>query len=61
MERPFRLSIGGLRGARLAIAGQDRGDAAAEEGAELSVKPDTVGTFRVFLRAPAGLGQGEVR
>ena len=59
-ERSFCLTFAGLPGARLAIAGQNRGDAAAEDGAELSIKPDTIGTFRVLVRAPVGSAVGEV-
>ena len=59
-QRSFHLSVNGLPGARLAIAGQDGSDVAATEGADLAIKPDTVGTFRVFLRAPVRAGQVEV-
>jgi len=52
--RRFQLSVTGLPGARLAVAGQEGSDIPAEEGAELTVKPDTIGTFRVLLRAPVG-------
>ncbi len=58
--RSFQLSITGLPGARLAVAGQEGSDTPAEKGAGLRVKPDTIGTFRVLLRAPVGLGSGEV-
>jgi cytochrome c oxidase accessory protein FixG len=58
--RDFRLTAAGLQGARLAVAGQDSSDVPAEEGVELAVKPDTIGSFRVFLHAAVGSGRGEV-
>jgi len=59
VERRYGLSVAGLPGARLALAGADR-DADAEAGVALSVMPDSVGTFRAFLHAPPGAVQDEV-
>ncbi len=47
-ERVFALALSGLDRAAMQVVGQEN-DAAAPK---LAVKPDQVGTFRVFLRAP---------
>ncbi len=57
-ERRYLLSVAGLPGARLAIAGDDNSSAAAE-GVALAVQPDSVGTFRTFLHALPGTVHGE--
>jgi cytochrome c oxidase accessory protein FixG len=57
--RQYVLRITGLPGARLTIAGGDEA-AAAAAGVTLTVKPDSVGTFRALLHAPMGAGHGEV-
>lgn len=49
--RTFELSIAGLEGARLAVAGQ--GQAGTTE-AELAAEPDAVTTYRVYVSAPQG-------
>ena len=54
-SRRFVLSLEGLAGAHLAVAGQENGVAAPV----LTVGPDQVGTFRVFVTAPRPSLRGE--
>jgi cytochrome c oxidase accessory protein FixG len=56
--RRYALSVAGLPGARLAIAGEDETVPAAQ-GVVLAVEPDSVGTFRAFLHALPGTVHGE--
>ncbi|MGE5271615.1 MAG: cytochrome c oxidase accessory protein CcoG [Thiohalocapsa sp.] len=58
-ERQFVLTVGGLPAARLAVIGAEGGDRPAASGATLAVRPDSVGTYRVLLRAPPGTVDGE--
>ena len=57
--RDFRLTVAGLPGARLSIAEQDEAAADSATGVDLTVNPDSVGTFRALLHAPAGAVKGE--
>jgi len=57
--RDFRLTVAGLPGARLSIAEQDEAAADGATGVALTVNPDSVGTFRALLHAPAGAVNGE--
>ncbi len=47
-ERSFLLTVDGIAAGEMQLAGHD----SAAGPVKLTVKPDTVGTFRVFLRAP---------
>jgi len=58
--RRYVLSVTGLPGAHLSIAGEDR-KVSAGEGVALAVPPDSVGTFRAFLHARPGTVHGEAR
>ena len=57
--RGYVLSVTGLPGGRLTIAGQDE-SADAAVGVPVVVKPDSVGTFRALLHAPTGAVHDEV-
>jgi cytochrome c oxidase accessory protein FixG len=54
-ERVFALALTGLDGATMQVVGQESAAAAPK----LSVRPDQVGTFRVFLRAPRDIAADE--
>jgi cytochrome c oxidase accessory protein FixG len=58
-QRAFRLSVAGIPGATLALAGPEAGEVRAEDGVELVVHPDAVGTFRAFLHVPAAATKPE--
>lgn len=51
-ERHLQLTVDGLPGATLGFVGADIQGGAA--GKQLTVHPDSVGTFRIFLTVPAG-------
>jgi cytochrome c oxidase accessory protein FixG len=58
IARTFELSAHGLPLATLQLAESDEPPIAAEEGVALVVKPDSVGTFHVFVHAkPTGEGE----
>ena len=57
-EHAYVLSVTGLPAARLTIAGQDR-EFDAAQGVPVTVKPDSVATFRALLHAAAGAVHGE--
>jgi cytochrome c oxidase accessory protein FixG len=59
-SRAFRLKVGGLPEARLAIAGDELGEVPAEDGVGLLVHADSVGTFRAFLHVPLAAAKPEV-
>ncbi len=56
--RNYVLSISGLPGAQLTIAGEDK-ESNAAKGVTLTVTPDSVGTFRALLHAMPGTVHGE--
>jgi cytochrome c oxidase accessory protein FixG len=58
VARDYVLTVTGLPGARLTIAGQDR-EVDAASGVTLDVGGDSVGTFRALLRALPGTAHGE--
>jgi len=53
-DRNFVLGVHGVDGAEINVVGYSAGHDAAKwsEDVEVPVKPDSVGTFRVYLRAP---------
>ena len=55
-ERHLQLAVGGLPGAAIGFVGTDIQGGAT--GTQLTVHPDSVGTFRVFLTVPAGAAPG---
>jgi cytochrome c oxidase accessory protein FixG len=58
--RDYALSVTGLPGSLLTIVEQEAPAADAARGVSLAVKPDTVGTYRMLLHAPAGAVHGDV-
>ncbi len=52
-EQHLQLTVDGLPGATLGFVGADIHNGAA--GTRLTVHPDSVGTFRIFLTVPAGI------
>jgi cytochrome c oxidase accessory protein FixG len=52
--RVFALRVEGPAEARMGIAGEEPNDVPASEGMPVTVKPDSVGTFRVYLHVPRG-------
>jgi polyferredoxin len=58
-EETYRISVAGPPEARLSVAGAEREEAAGAEGLRLSVAPDSVGTFRAYVRVPRDALRGE--
>ncbi|MDI1287952.1 MAG: cytochrome c oxidase accessory protein CcoG [Reyranella sp.] len=52
VEQRFQLAVEGLPGAAIGVVGADI--QTGSTGTKLTVHPDSVGTFRVFLTVPAG-------
>jgi polyferredoxin len=58
--RAFNITVTGATSARMAIAGVTEGELPAEFGAIVTVKPDSVGAFRVLLHVPADQVRPEI-
>ena len=54
-QRAFELTLGGLDGAALSVLGRD---AAPGEAIMLDVAPDSIASYRVFVRLPGDPGPG---
>jgi len=58
-EETYRVTASGLPEATLAVAGAEREEAAGADGLVLTVAPDSVGSFRAYVRVPRDAVRGE--